>query len=84
MCQVKITKKLILYFIRKPEEERKYNMSMIQVNVTFHYTTLANSETQGRLCNVPDTFYRGPAPRGGDTLPPHTQSNLPKSKHYMF
>lgn len=26
-------------------------MSMIQVNVTFHYATLAKSETQGRLCS---------------------------------
>ena len=48
ICQVKkkkITKKLILHFIRKPDEERKYctnvdTMTAIQVKVLSHYATV--------------------------------------------
>lgn len=41
----KITKKLILHFIRKPDEERKYctnvdTMTAIQVKVLSHYATV--------------------------------------------
>lgn len=47
ICQVKITKKLILHFIRELNEVRKYNTnvdmsSAIQVNVSSHYATVAN------------------------------------------
>lgn len=47
ICQIKITKKLILHFIREPNEVRKYNTnvdmsSAIQVNVSSHYATVAN------------------------------------------
>lgn len=75
----------ILYFIRKPEKERKYEYE--SVNIPFHYTTLVNSETQGRLCSpvhAPETFSGGSAPRGRETLTPHAQSNLPKIGHNMF
>lgn len=45
ICQVKVTKKLILHFIRKPDEERKYNTNVdtttaIQVNIISHYATV--------------------------------------------
>lgn len=45
ICQVKISKKLILHFIRKPDEERKYHtnvdtMTVIQVTALSHYATV--------------------------------------------
>lgn len=76
-CQVKITKKLILYFIRKPEEERKYNMSVIQVNITFHYTTLANNKARAGSVASQCRWYI--LPRISSQGWPYTDSTHPKS-----